>query len=210
MKIRFGFVSNSSSANFIVNNSHKTVFDLAIAMLTIRNNDYAEWSDSYRITDTPEIDNINRAIRHGRDPNSSVRFSTANYDTFIKKVGEYYIVTTCNNHPFLHNLNGVVHCPTSVRAWLEAKEYLIEYDGPLPFTEELDDWKFQSKESFWSPKHDLEISRYDYLEAQRNGNKNAVAFCKDGDHFSDMMILSSTGEIICHVCYSRKREEDEP
>jgi hypothetical protein len=63
---------------------------------------------------------------------------------------------------------------------------------------------------FWHPKYDLEVSRYNYLKAQREGNKNAQAYCKGSDHFADMMVLSPSRKIICPVCYSKKRDDAEP
>jgi len=203
MKIRTGFVSNSSSSNFVINNSYKTVFDLAKAMLNIRSADSETWID----TETSEI---NKAITEGKDPNSSIYFSTCNYDTFIKKVLGYYIVTTCNNHLFKNELNGIIIPPESIKEWLTENNYISDYDGPLPFTEFIDSWKFQCGEVFWSPRDNLEISRFDYMEAQRKGNKNAKAYCSDKDHFQDMVILASTGKVICPICYKQEKEDEGP
>lgn len=203
MKIRTGFVSNSSSANFIVGKSYKTVFDLAKAMLQIRGDNWENLID----VETPIID---EAIRDGRNPSMPMFFETATYDTYIKKIGGCYIVTTCNNHPFMQNLEGLISPPQFIETWLAENNYVTECDGPLPFTEFVDAWEFQSGEVFWSPKYDLEVSRYNYLKAQREGNKNAQAYCHNDDHFADMMVLSPSGKIICPVCYSRERDDQEP
>ena len=203
MKIRTGFVSNSSSSNFIIDNSYDTVFDLATNMLEIRNSDSASWGRD-------EFKNISKAIRAGRDLDTPIYFSTCNYDTFIKKVLGFYIVTTCNNHPFIHELEGVIQCPSEIKEWLGENNYLTDYDGPLPFTEEIETWDFQCGEVFWQPEYDLMVSRYNYMEAQRNGDKNAKAYCKDKDHFADMMVLAINKKIICPVCYSRERDNQEP
>jgi hypothetical protein len=205
MKIRTGFVSNSSSSNFIIDGSYKTVFDLAKAMINIRDEDY-DGDPKYR----SEITDINKAIREGKDPNSSIFFMTCNYDTYIRRIFDLYIVTSCNNHSFIHDLEGIIHCPTKITEWLKENNYFTDYDGPLPFTEEIDTWKFQCEETFWSPKYDLELSRHDYMEARRAGNKDAKGFCSDGDHFCDMMVLASNGKIICPACYKRKIDDEEP
>ncbi len=203
MKIRTGFVSNSSSSNFIIDKTYKTVFDLAKAMLDIRSANSEKWVDS-------ETPNIDKAIRDGRDPNSPVCFSTCNYNTFIKKVLGLYIVTTCNNHSFIHDLDGVVRCPSKIKEWLGEQGYLSNYDGPLTFDDEIDTWNFQCGEVFWHPEYDVEVSRYDYMEEHRKGNLNAKAYCKNKGHFADMMILASNGKVICPVCYSEERDDQEP
>lgn len=107
MKIRKGFVSNSSSSSFIVDSQyHETTFDLAKEMLEIRNEDYQEY-EADRKQYTPEIDNINKAIQDGRDPNQAISFNSCNYRTYIKKIGNYYLVMTSNNHPFENDVAGV-------------------------------------------------------------------------------------------------------
>jgi len=114
MKIRTGFISNSSSANFIVDGSYETLFDLAIAMLEVRNNDYAEWSGQNKANYLTEINEIKTALRCGQDPDTPIFFNTCNYDTYIKKVLGFYIVTTCNNHRFTDYISGLSFCPSEV------------------------------------------------------------------------------------------------
>jgi len=214
MKIRIGFVSNSSSSNFIVDNSYKTVFDLAKAMITIRDNDYDDYDDLDSVDRSgflTEIHDINRAIREGRDPDSSITFDTINYETFIKKVEGCYLVTTCNNHSFRHSLEGIISCPSKIYSWLHMKGYLTDdNDSYLPFTEEIDSWAFQCGEVFWLAKYDLEVYRYDYIGDYKKGNKSAEGYCNNGEHFRDFMILASTREIICPVCYTDEREKNAP
>ena len=137
MKIRTGFVSNSSSSNFVVDNTYETVFDLAKAMLKIRNNDYKDMSSYDQTKCLTEIDDINRAIRDDRDPDISIYFTTCNYDTYIKKVEIFYIVATCNNHPFIHDLKGIKPCPDKIKEWSIKKDYLNNYSSFFNFTEDL-------------------------------------------------------------------------
>lgn len=87
MKIRNGFVSNSSSSSFILNADGNTVRDIALLMIPQRN-----WPNDY--------DLISRIQKLTCDPDLPITFSTCNYDTFIIKIGKYIYVNTCHNHDF--------------------------------------------------------------------------------------------------------------
>lgn len=86
MKIRNGFVSNSSSSSFIIkkDNDIKNVFDLARIMIP-------------KVEYKPQIKEVLERLNTGKDPNTSVRFYSCNYDTYIKNYGNYLLVKTCNN-----------------------------------------------------------------------------------------------------------------
>ncbi len=200
MKIRSGFVSNSSSSNFIINGeAYPSVFDLAKAMLQIRTVDSERWTDV-------ETSSINKAIREGRDPNTAICFSTSNYDTYIKEVLGDFLVTTCNNHPFGDNLIGFTSVPMHINEWLDQRGYLHPDSGTWSFLEAIDTWKFHCGEVFWSPKYDLEISKYDYMEAE----DLVPTTCSDKGHFCHLVVLASTKEVICPFCYSREQEKNQP
>ena len=97
MKVRNGFVSNSSSSSFIISDKHfSSVKDLAIYMINKKIEEYTyeneNVNDEYIEYDKKlilKLDNI--------DENSSVCFPSCNYDTYIKKFGDCYLVSTCNN-----------------------------------------------------------------------------------------------------------------
>lgn len=97
MKIRSGFVSNSSSSSFIISDKDfKTTGDLVKYMIKKqikenRNYDY-DWKDD---AINCEKNYIKRAKKLSDD--QSVSFPSCNYDTYIKKVGDCYLVSTCNN-----------------------------------------------------------------------------------------------------------------
>jgi hypothetical protein len=91
MKIRQGFVSNSSSSSFCIRVSEKfpNVFSLAKHMIRCRNWDKR---DKYLLRKINE--------QKGRDPDSKICFPTCNYDTYIVRHGDMFLVDTCNNHDY--------------------------------------------------------------------------------------------------------------
>jgi len=111
MKIRSGFVSNSSSSSFIVSSEHfPTVRDLAIYMLRgqVREKRYYEEDEKYAegLVDDEDcleikIEEIEDTLFIKRlknlDENQSISFPSINEDTYIRKVGDQYFVSTCNN-----------------------------------------------------------------------------------------------------------------
>ena len=95
MKIRNGFVSNSSSSSFIISDQNfPTVRSLAIYMLNqqIKERRYERYSNKWIKYDKQYIKNLEKI-----DENQPVSFPSCNYDTYIRKVGDCYLVATCNN-----------------------------------------------------------------------------------------------------------------
>ena len=207
MKIRNGFVSNSSSSNFIVSSSaHDSVYDLSKAMIEIRDDSYDEGGFG---SNSEEIGNLNQAIKDGRDINENVTFSSCSYDTFIKKIEGAYIVTSCTNVPFTTNLSIVSSLTEQTMQWLRSNGYLHLNSESWSISESIDSWEFQKKESFWHINYNLVISRFDYMEEGVSGYEKA--YCKDNGHFGEKVILVSTGEIICPVCYLKSHPKiDDP
>ena len=90
MKIRTGFVSNSSSSSFVlkVGNPFKTALEVAEHMIPFR-----EWE-----TDQTLLNKI-KNLKYSRQTDlNAVCFKSCNYDTFIAKMGEVFLVETCHNH----------------------------------------------------------------------------------------------------------------
>lgn len=97
MKIRSGFVSNSSSSSFIISDKDfPTVRDLAKYMLKKKIQESKDYDDDYK---EESIDSDRKLILKLKklDENQSVSFPSCNYDTYIKKIGDQYFVATCNN-----------------------------------------------------------------------------------------------------------------
>lgn len=94
MKIRSGFVSNSSSSSFICSKQdYSTVYDLALVMLEIRNKDDNFWDKHNEVE-------VLKELKESKSENIPIAFQTCNYETYIFPTENYYFVSTCNNHPF--------------------------------------------------------------------------------------------------------------
>lgn len=89
MKTRNGFVSNSSSSSFVlkVGEPFNTTLDVAEFMVPKR-----KWE-----TDAVLVERI-KALRASKENPPAVCFRSCNYDTFIAKMGEYFLIETCHNH----------------------------------------------------------------------------------------------------------------
>jgi len=95
MKIRNGFVSNSSSSSFIISDKKfPTVRSLATYMIKqkIKESRSNRYEDEYIQYDKEYIAHLQNI-----EENHPVSFPSCNYDTYIRKVGDCYLVSTCNN-----------------------------------------------------------------------------------------------------------------
>ena len=102
MKIRNGFVSNSSSSSFIVRFDEKYPNTLAIAESMIKNR-FEEWhefkenDDDTHPTEIQIYKNIER-LKKTDVINMPMFFRSTNYDTYIMAITDKYAyVDTCNN-----------------------------------------------------------------------------------------------------------------
>jgi hypothetical protein len=90
MKIRTGFVSNSSSLSFIINGSNK--FKIAKLMLQDCLENAYDKAHTRSITKyIKNLEKLPKNIEYG------ITFPSTNYDTYIIEKNDKIIVDTCNN-----------------------------------------------------------------------------------------------------------------
>lgn len=102
MKIRSGFVSNSSSSSFIVNDYNIKDCSKSIFKTVIK--DWSEWSSDRKTKHKKLYDkwknNLTKALKNKEVINGTIgiKLPSSNYDTFlILKEGKVYIDTCCNH-----------------------------------------------------------------------------------------------------------------
>ena len=147
MKIRQGFVSNSSSSSFIieVGKPYKNSAELAIDMIALR-----EWEN-----DDELISKINKRIQEQPEDKipKNIFFYTCNEETFIVNDGKFLMVDTCNNHPWRAGVEGMMY-PTDIYDRMSKDKYFNplfeEWDYDIGFC-----WS-KSLENFWLPEFDVD------------------------------------------------------
>lgn len=138
MKIRTGFVSNSSSSSFTTTH-YKDVFEVATIMLNQR---YEAWGDDEESkSHDGAIKTIAQAREAGMDPNTPIVFNSPNYETYIAydRKTKRILVSTCNNV-----------------AWE------IRTDWWSDCFEDENDQKIMDSTSYWSPESDM-YGREEYV-----------------------------------------------
>jgi hypothetical protein len=198
LKVRTGFVSNSSSQSFLVQvSAYGSVFSLALEMLHIRN---ADWSDGNMPRDrlAAEAKSI-RASK--RDPNTSVAFQCTNYDTYIVKCGDVYAVSTCNNHAFCDRLDGLIY-----REITPALAALLGYDkkdiGDIHLDELMGDVEFDLPYAcfYWWPIIDRVVKKItseakDIMESKECCNRHQIPERK-----VEVEMHDGSRKVVCPKC----------
>lgn len=175
MKIRVGFVSNSSSSSFIISReAYPNVFSLAKHMLEIRNSEHDSWQKS-------ELLKIKKAETKGLNKDIAVSFSTCNYDTYIIPKPQHYLVSTCNNHVW-SPLRGVIN----TGGGHDNDDYVEE----------------ESKTLFWFIREGVlatPLSYNDITNLVKTG-KLADMWCNIDNHFAHYCKLE-LGIVVCPSCW---------
>jgi len=207
MKIRSGFVSNSSSSSFIISDkSFKSVRDLATYMINVKYEQYIDNDmknkeyDAYSITEYNSYINILKNI----DENQAITFQSCNYDTYIKKVADRYLVSTCNNEDWeLYEYNTKLSDDAISELRIIQQNYKVNSD----------DWN--TIEYLTKYENDFDAFDNDYYSLDfKIVGKESSTYCpkckKNGDYY-DMWNTKKHG-LICLVCnpiYKRKDKLDE-
>lgn len=211
MKTRQGFVSNSSSTSFVVlTKDYPTVQYLAAEMMKIRNDDWDDFDDEEiadltikhaetgdeklldQIRDALEIPTENQKelefmLRSKIDPDFPTAFHTTNYDTYILKIGDKHLVSTCNNHDWLRlkRINSGVD-PKILKQLLTKEEYKECEDDVLEWAE----YNMQYATGFWWPKIDKVI--FQYRDAKKCKSKS-------DRHYGEQLVKVD-GKWVCPIC----------
>ena len=190
MKIRQGFVSNSSSSSFCISaNAYDNVFDVALAMIPHR-----DWG----IADKKLMAKIRKAMGKGGkksvqtvDPDTSISFPTCNFQTYIVKRENYYLISTCNNHPFYDALDGQCMLSDELCKELDIHEHCMEELASA--VKDLD--------SFWYPDFDM------YANPLSSSDFDGDWYCKK--HFQDLVKLTGSTEKVCLACVKKGKKNYE-
>jgi hypothetical protein len=186
MKVRHGFVSNSSSTSFLLSKGgFKNIFDLAEKMVMARQNEGhidSELVKKIRVG----MDEIYIDRNYGDA--AGIAFRTCNYDTFIVPVGNYYVVATCNNHGWScldHALTYIT--PSEVVDELE-RLGLSRTELTNDFREYIESNLGKINANFWFPEYGLFASV----------PKEYPGFCKE--HYCNLLVPAGETKPICLDC----------
>ena len=191
MKVRQGFVSNSSSSSFIIRQeSYDSVFDLAKTMIPAR-----EWEES----DPDLIKKIEEAEIKGMDPNTSLSFGSCNYETYIVKHKDYYLVSTCNNHRWEDHIDSLGHFPDDLKDlvnWDDSNQWGSASGAAFEDLEDL----VSKLSSFWYPEYNVGGKPLDYEDPRRDKHK-----CSE--HWYDIIEIKGKKDPVCVVCHGAELEK---
>ena len=205
MKIRNGFVSNSSSSSFIISDKNfKSVRELATYMINRKYDEYGDYGDygggdkkqdEYRKNEHDKYLNFLQNL----DENQAITFQSCNYDTYIKKVADCYLISTCNNEDWdLWKYNTKLSEDAKSELKIILQKYNDNDDGWYSINSLLD-----GDSEFYSFDNDYYSLDYQVIGSESN---ESCPKCKQkGDY--QMMWNTKKHGLICLVCnpvYKRK------
>jgi len=198
MKIRTGFVSNSSSSSFIINESHypKTI-DIANEMITTINETDQEYS-SYKnfniynkLTENPNLfKNSNLSIS-----NPNIKLHTDNYDTYIAHlpISKCYLITTSNNYNW-----GFYNITIDAPQFQEVKNELLLINWTDDTIESMEDFEYILPQLFWYWDCKLNLVIKSHIKNDEIFDFN-YDYCKN--HGSYKFNILNENNIYCPECY---------
>lgn len=193
MKIRNGFVSNSSSSSFIIGKKqYKDTFSIAEKMIPMR-----EWEND----DDKLLDKIKILRENNLNFYTPISFLSCNYDTYIYPTTKYYVIMTCNNHPFYQIFGENQHSMYDGSIPSEIKEELKEYNkNEINYLEDLD-CAYYGKEFLSLENGVYFVVPYDNDDFISGKNE----FCKT--HYQYPVKIKNEKELCCLHCYIEKNPE---
>jgi len=187
MKIRNGFVSNSSSSSFVVAQSPecKTVFDVARTMIPARG-----WTN-----DKVLINKLNQ-LENGplkMNPDTPILFNSCNFETYIFKVDDIIFVETCNNHDW----DNYIDC-----FWGGDNKLIMDVFNQYVDEDYKDDfYPFQLMHKLDIEFYFLELDlRVKYIRDYRERE-----YCSKPDHYSEFYVID--GKKRCPYCYRKELDD---
>jgi len=186
MKIRSGFVSNSSSSSFILRKDDyfPDSYSLAASMIKVR-----EWNNDGEL-----VDKLISKVEAGESyPNIS--FASCNYDTFIVDEGDYLLCETCNNHAHWN----ITDYGDNISFASLPEEIRLKYsrDGDMNLTGKYSEEEKDCDE-FWFVEHDI-IGKL--ASKYTNGKYNNDTYCSEC--YTDYVVIDGVAQ--CPRC--RKVDE---
>lgn len=177
MKIRKGFVSNSSSSSFILRKGDAFNDTREIAKYMLNEID---WMSDY------ERGKYNKLLESIKE-DDNITFQTTNYDTYIQYLMGYYFIDTANNHDWGSELtNSVDDLPPEFDDIID-KEYL--YCGE----QEFKDVKLYEA-NFYSLPHKVHITRIHW----ESDIPYKDTICKRNGHYTEKLYID--GKFYCPSC----------
>jgi len=197
VRVRKGFVSNSSSMSFVARlDAYDSVFDLARTMLDIWMRDHFDEYDDRPLHDRDAefldrlqdwIDKLFELEDIGFDPNTPVKIPSINFDSWIVKKSDGYYCNTSNNHCQWEDLKGIIH-------------RIHEGDD--------DDGRFYvpSEYFFYDVVQDIMIKRLPWRE-YRSEERYCRHEREDNRPYTIEKFMLESGEIVCRKCDQEKIDD---